>query len=147
MCERTLDAAASALFEARESLYQRKLESTQKREDVNKIIAIISVLLSLAVVEPIRRYFLMRYTTSAKINSNHHMSVQTEELIQLIAQESRSSPEETEKTEKDTLILARGFQERENMWFPFLRGLGLGLGAGLGFGACLALVNVIKNKN
>jgi hypothetical protein len=132
------------LFEARELLYQKKLESTQKREDVNKIIAIISVLLSLAVVEPIRRYFLIRYNSAAKIKYQHDMSMQTEEPI--IIKESRPILSETEKIEEEPPLLARDFQfqEQHDVWLPFLRGLSLGLGAGLGFGTCLALANSMK---
>jgi hypothetical protein len=48
-----------ALSEIRKKLYEKKLESNQKREDVNKVFTLFSVILSLIVVEPIRRWFLL----------------------------------------------------------------------------------------
>ena len=54
-----LDSASDALSEIRKKLYEKKLESNQKREDINKVFTLFSVILSLIVVEPIRRWFLL----------------------------------------------------------------------------------------
>lgn len=145
-----LDDEAKRLFEAREILYQRKLESTQKREDVNKIIAIISVLLSLAVVEPIRRYFLIRYNSSANMKCGADISVQTELSTEPIA--LSSEPKIAVDEPLTGMIPSGGVAVHagvESEWWewapPFVRGLGLGVGAGLGFGICFVIINVIKN--